>query len=129
MKSKILTITVAAFVMAFSSCVQETHLKTVTFEVDMRNVTEFTNVGVRGPFTDEPWQETIIFEDNNGDSIYEGSITQKTAANGVEFKFVINNDTYELKDQNNRYLKFEYKPESIIYTTKFNDTTATIIKQ
>ena len=102
------------------SCVQETHQKTVTFRVDMTSVPTANNVGVRGSFTANSWTETAPLTDKNGDGIYEGSFSQKTAINSIEFKFV-NNDDYELKGQNNRTINFEYKPETIVYEAVFNN--------
>ena len=101
------------------SCVQETHTKTVTFKVDMSGVDNPENVGVRGNFTTNPWSETAPLTDTNGDGIYEGTYSQKTAINEIQFKFVNNND-YELKDSENRSIQFEYKPETIVYEAVFN---------
>lgn len=102
------------------SCVQETHQKTVTFRVDMTSVPTASNVGVRGSFTANSWTETMPLTNKNGDGIYEGTFSQKTAINAIDFKFV-NNDDYELKGQNNRIINFEYKPETIEYEAVFNN--------
>jgi len=102
------------------SCVQETHQKTVTFRVDMTSVPTASNVGVRGSFTANSWNEAAPLTDKNGDGIYEETFSQKTAINAIEFKFVNNND-YELKGQNNRTINFEYKPEAIVYEAVFNN--------
>lgn len=104
-----------------TSCVQETHLKTVTFKVNMNGLETVDKIGVRGPFTDKPWQETIYFTDDDNDGIYQGTITQKTAQNSVEFKFVNQDDQFELKDQGNRRITFEYKPENILYEADFDN--------
>jgi len=74
-----------------SSCVQETHLKTVTFKVDMSAIENASQVGVRGQFTDNPWTETFALTDENNDGIYEGTFSEKTAVNQVQFKFVHRN--------------------------------------
>ena len=102
------------------SCVQETHTKTVTFKVDMNAIENVSNVGVKGNFTDNPWNETASLIDDNRDGIYEGTFSQKTAVNSIEFKFV-HNDNYELKGQDNRSIQFEYKPETIVYEGGFNN--------
>ncbi|WP_299525828.1 hypothetical protein [Winogradskyella sp.] len=102
------------------SCVQETHTKTVTFKVDMNGVENTENIGIRGNFTSSPWNETAPLTDDDGDGIYEGTFSQKTAVNGIEFKFV-NNGEFELEGQNNRSIQFEYKPETIIYEAVFNN--------
>lgn len=102
------------------SCVQETHTKTVTFKVDMSTVENPQNVGIRGNFTDNSWSDTVPLTDDNNDGIYEGTFSQKTAVNGIQFKFV-NNDEFELDGQDNRRIVFEYKPETIVYEAIFNN--------
>lgn len=112
----------------FSSCVQEIHLKTLTFKVDMTNVENAENVGIRGNFTNKPWKETAPLTDENNDGIYEGTFTQETAANQVEFKFVNQNSDFELKGSDNRTIQFEYKPETIVYEAVFNTPESKILK-
>ncbi|WP_400080276.1 hypothetical protein [Winogradskyella sp. R77965] len=115
-------------VILLTSCVQKKHLKTVTFKVDMTSVENPSHVGVRGNFTDNPWEETAPLTDENNDDIYEGTFSQETTANLVEFKFVNQNSDYELKDSDNRRLLFEYKPETIIYEAVFNNPEEKITK-
>lgn len=110
------------------SCVQETHTKTVTFKVDMNAVENVSNVGIRGNFTDNPWTETAPLADTNSDGIYEGTFSQKTAHNQIQFKFVNQGGDYELKDTDNRIIEFEYKPETITYEAVFNNPEAKITK-
>ena len=62
-----------------SSCVQETHLKTVTFQVDMKGIENVSDVGIRGSFTPNQWTETVPLNDEDGDGIYEGTFSHKTA--------------------------------------------------
>ncbi|WP_299361696.1 hypothetical protein [Winogradskyella sp.] len=107
-------------VLTITSCVQETHTKTVTFRVDMSGVENPKNVGVRGNFTSNSWSETEPLTDDNNDGIYEGTFSQKTAVNGIQFKFV-NNGEFELDGQDNRTVTFEYKPETIVYKAVFNN--------
>lgn len=114
--------------MILASCVQETHIKTITFKVDMRAIENIGNVGVRGNFTSNPWNETALLTDDNNDSIYEGTFSQKTAANTIQFKFVNQNTDYELGDSDNRKIDFEYKPETITYEAIFNSPQAKLIK-
>ena len=112
-------------VLAFSltSCVQEEHEKTITFSVDMKNIENAGNVGIRGDFTDNPWRETVPMTDEDGDGIYSFTVSRKTAIYGIEFKFVNQGVDYELKDRPNRELVFEYKPERIEYIATFNNNT------
>jgi hypothetical protein len=94
------------------SCVQEEHLKTVTFTVDMTAVTSVSQVGIKGEFTNPPWEVIVPLTHTNDDGIYEISLSQTTATSAAEFKFV-HNGVYELKGQKNRALHFEYKPETL----------------
>lgn len=108
-----------------TSCVQKTPPKEITVRVNMTDVENPKNVGLRGqhPLS---WEETTFLQDEDGDNIYEGEFKIYTASNAIEFKFV-NNDEFELKDKSNRILTFEYKPETILYEAYFNDTTRTEI--
>lgn len=104
------------------SCVQEEHQKTIIFSVDMRRVKTPRNVGIRGDFTNQKWRETVAMTDEDGDSIYSVTLSQKTAIYGIEFKFVNQNDQFELQGQDNRKILFEYKPEVIEYIATFNES-------
>ncbi|WP_425237167.1 hypothetical protein [Ulvibacterium sp.] len=111
----------ALFVLAFScSCVQETHLKTVTFKVNMKYVENAQEVGLRGNFTSPPWEIVLPMEDKNNDGIFETTVSKSTAQNEVEFKFVNFNDQYELNCSGNRVITFKYRPEVIEYEATFN---------
>lgn len=109
-----------------TSCVQDAHLKIITVKVDMTGVENPSKVGVRGqnPLS---WDETTYLSDADGDGIYEDIFEIYTANNQVEFKFVTSDDQFELQDQNNRSLKFEYKPETIIYKAVFDNLDKTTI--
>ncbi len=112
-----------------TSCVQETHMKTVIFKVDLRGMDTITKVGVRGNFTTPPWEKTLLLSDVDQDGIYELRVSQKTAASQAEFKFVDQNGTFELNGQNNRVLHFEYEPETLQYSTQFNNPKGKQSKQ
>lgn len=117
------------FVAILSSCVQEEHEKQVTLSVDMNGTENVESVGIRGDFLPNKWRETVPMSDNNNDGIYEITFSEKTAVYGIEFKFVKNNDEFELQNQNNRELVFEYKPETIQYIAKFNNNKDTKINR
>ncbi len=112
-----------------TSCVQEQHLKTVQVKIDMRGVEDVKSIGVKGNFTNPRWKVEVPLTDEDKDGIYETSFSQKTAVSGIEFKFVKNGEIYELKGKPNRVLRFEYKPENIIYATKFNDIESVVIQR
>lgn len=127
---KTLQLTLLILIVLFSvSCVQERHQKTITFKVDMRHIENVNNVGMRGNFTDQPWSETVLFNDTDNDGIFETTITRETAFNSIQFKFVNQLEDYELKGANNRILEFEYKPETIIYEAKFDAPESKITKE
>lgn len=115
---------VVILLVSLCSCIQETHLKTIHFKVDMTGIENASDVGVRGEFGSDPWNETIYFNDKNGDGIYEGTVTKKTGQGGIRFKFVNHHDQFELSGQENRVIRFEYKPETISYKASFNDPNA-----
>lgn len=108
-------------IITINSCVQKKHLKTVTIKLDMNAIENPSNVGLRGNFTENAWQETLYLNDDDGNGIYEATFSQETAFNSVEFKFVNHDSIYELEGKDNRLLKFKYKPETIIYKATFNN--------
>ena len=111
------------------SCVQETHIKKVSFEVNMKGVQNFESVGIRGDIKPLSWQETSLLSDDNNDSIYTSTLEFDTAGNQLNFKFVINGEVFELDGTDNRVLPFEYKMEELIYSTSFDQETFEIIKK
>lgn len=114
-------ILLTGFLILTLSCVQETHTKTITFKVDMNAIENPKDVGIKGDFTSNPWNETAPLTDDNNDGIYEATFSQKTATNQIQFKFVNEDSIYELQDLDNRILEFKYKPETIIYEGVFNN--------
>lgn len=115
---KITAIAILALV-SLGSCVQNEHVKTVTFKVDMSGVQPIGEVGLKGEFTNPSWKKTIPLTDDDHDGIYETTLSQTTAVSATEFKFV-HNEVYELQNQDNRVLYFEYKPETLTYTAVWN---------
>ena len=105
----------------FSACVQKEHVKEVTFMVDMRGVDNVSTVVIRGQFTSPPWEVTLPMSDENNDGIYETTLEEPTAQSSVSFKFVINEDQFELEGQPNRTVQFQYRPEVIVYSGIFDD--------
>ena len=130
MKRRTITFIICCLIFGLSlmSCVQQTHIKKVTFELDMRSVADFETVGIRGDIKPLSWQETIVLNDIDGDSIYTTSLEFDTASNQLNFKFVINDEEFELEGQNNRVLPFEYKPEELKYNSSFDQEEYSIKK-
>lgn len=118
---------VACIVIILNSCVQKTHQKTIQFKLDMTNTDNPSNVGIRGEFGSNPWNETVYLTDDDEDGIYEGTITKQTGQGSIEFKFVNHHEEFELQGQNNRFIIFKYQPEILIYEAVFNNPTASLI--
>lgn len=102
------------------SCVQASHSKHISVKVDLSEVPNANDVGIRGAYP-LSWNETTYLEDENNDGIYEGEFTIYTAVNAIEFKFVNQHNQFELTDTGNRRLTFTYQPETIIYEATFNN--------
>lgn len=121
MKKLVKLLSLICFFGITNACVQPTHLKMVTFQLDMTGVENVSMVGIRGEFTNNPWQETVLMMDDDKNGIYEIVLEQTTANNNVEFKFVNQNDQFELVGKDNRVLNFQYQPETIMYKAVFDD--------
>ena len=104
-------------------------MKKVTFELDMRQVSDFKTVGLRGDIKPLSWQENTLLSDTDGDSIYTTTLVFDTASNQLNFKFVVNDEEFELEGLNNRALPFEYKPEELVYKSAFDQESQTINKK
>ena len=111
------------------NCVQDTKSKTITLTVDMNGIENVENVGVRGSNLPLSWKETIFLTDEDNDGIYQKTFSINTASYDLEFKFVKNSDFFELENQNNRSIVFEYKPETITYKATFNNQEEKIIRK
>ena len=130
MKKRTITSIICCLVFGLTtmSCVQQTHIKKVTFVLDMRSVQDFKTVGIRGDIRPLSWQETSDLKDDDKDSIYTTTLEFDTASNQLNFKFVINDEEFELEGQNNRVLPFEYKPEELQYNSSFDQKEYSIKK-
>jgi hypothetical protein len=113
---------------SLSSCVQDAHLKIITIKVDMTRLETSSKVGIRGQ-SPLSWDETTYLSDVDGDGIYEDTFEVYTANSQIDFKFVTSDDQFELQDQSNRSLTFEYKPETITYEAVFNDLNRVTISR
>lgn len=109
-----------------TGCVQNTHLKTIRFEVDASHLKNVSKIGIRGGEKPLSWDDTYFMSDDDGDGIFELTLEFKTASPSIEFKFVNQDNQFELHDRDNRQLPFKYKPEALLYKTKFNNPENTI---
>ena len=118
---------ILAFIL-LSSCVQESHPKEIKIKLDMTALESIQKVGIRGGFP-LSWEETTYLDDKDGNGIYEGTFKIYTASSAIEFKFVNNDTQFELKDQGNRILNFEYRPEAINIEAVFDNPNTKITRQ
>ena len=116
-------------IVLLTSCVQKEFDKKITFVLGTNGIENIKSLGIRGNFLPNQWKKTVPLTDDNNDGIYEITFNEKTAVYGVSFKFIKNENEYELIDEKNRQLVFEYKPETIIYKTKFNTKTSQITRK
>ncbi|WP_299124554.1 hypothetical protein [uncultured Winogradskyella sp.] len=110
-----------------ASCVQQTQPKTIIVKLDMTEIKNHSKVGIRGNYP-LSWDETTFLSDEDNNGIYEETFEIYTANSTIEFKFVNNDSEFELQDQNNRSITFDYKPETIIYEAVFNNPEEKITK-
>ncbi|GAB5563907.1 MAG: hypothetical protein Wins2KO_09700 [Winogradskyella sp.] len=114
--------------LSLTNCVQETHLKTINFKIDLSTVEVINNPSVKGEFTNPSWEKAITLTDSDNDGIYEGKVEVQSAQFGMHFK-CFNNDEFELQGSDNRFITFEYKPETIIYEATYNNREETITRK
>ena len=126
MKTKINYLLCLMITAQLFSCVQETHVKEIYFEVDAREAGEIENLGVRGSLPPLSWDQSVELTDPDGDGIYQGIILVDTGHSRMSFKFVTGDGSYELPNQENRSLNFEYRPEVIKYMAVWNQPDAKV---
>ena len=85
-------------------CVQETREYTVNFSVDANEVRNVVKLGIRGNIKPLSWEKDIALFDNDHDGIYEGEVKIVAPYALLEYKFVLNDRLFELKDKPNRKL-------------------------
>ena len=117
---KIILLVSSCVLLLMNACVQKEHAKTVTFQVDMTQEPAVKQVGLKGQFTIPSWEVTIPMTDEDGDGVYEVTLTEMTAQSSTRFKFVKGEEEMELACKPNRSLEFTYQPETIRYTAIFN---------
>jgi C-terminal processing protease CtpA/Prc len=86
----------------------------VTFRVDMKEVKNPTQVGIRGSLSPLSWKKTYPLTDEDGDGIFTGKINfEDSEAAKVEFKFVHGDLIWELEGEGNRVLILNQLPEKV----------------
>lgn len=85
----------------------------VTFKVDMTSE-EIKEVGIRGNISPLSENKDYPLLDENGDGIYEVTVTFKTSTKNLRFKFT-NGESTELQGSDNRILWFKTEPINAEY--------------
>lgn len=98
-------------ILSTNSCVQETFKRKVVFTVDARNLENIESISIRGNFQPLNWNENFQLVDDDGDSIYSARIVFLSPYEYLEFKFVKNEDVFELNGKDNRKLEFKDREE------------------
>ncbi len=98
-----------------TACVQETYVRQISLQVDMRNQIDVDSVGIRGGQAPLDWNKTLLLTDKDMDGVYIGTLSIESPYKGFEYKFVKNDGVFELDGKDNR-------------RTAFNEDGVTVIK-
>lgn len=120
---KHLTCILLAFL--FLGCVQQTQPKTITFKLKLEDTEDVKSVGLRGNLAPLSWDQNIPLTYSDMDGTYETKIQMNTANFALQFKFVVNDSIFELKQMDNRQIQFKYQPETIVYNAVYNSPEPT----
>lgn len=100
-----------------SSCVQESHQRTVVFQLDVKGIKNIKTVGLRG---EEPLNWNSDYEMVIGkDSTYTATISGETGYLFTNVKFTINGE-FELVDKPNRKVYFDTTKDTTFYQAIYN---------
>ena len=100
-----------------TNCVQKTDKRTIVFTLDTNGFKNIEKVGIRG--NDVPLSWDSDFEMTlTKDSLYKTLVTIETGYKFTQVQFTIN-DTFELKNGNNREVVFSEK-DTTFYKATFD---------
>lgn len=117
MKTK--TILLALLLSIFlTNCVQKTQKKTVVFTLDASKMKEIKKVGIRGKDKPLSWDYDTQMKFSPKKNLYEIVLPFETGYTFTEVKFVVNDST-EFVNQDNRRIDFS-KADITLYKAKFN---------
>lgn len=102
------TSTLLLILILATSCVQKTYTKTVVFTIDVSEIKNIKNVGIRGNDKPLSWDYDTEMKELKKDSLYTITITEETGYKFTEVKFSINNKL-EFNDGANRRVVFSEK--------------------
>jgi putative oxidoreductase len=100
-------------------CVQPAHDKTVVYLLDVRDLPNVRQVGLRGRDKPLSWGQDLPLKPANPDStLYRAVVTIHTGYLLTEVKFTVNGE-FEFKDADNRRIKFG-PGDTTVYRARFN---------
>jgi len=84
----------------------------------MNGIDQPQKVGIRGSEAPLSWNKTYSLQDEDGDGIYEATISfSESQKSQLEYKFIYGDDQWELEGLNNRVLKLEKSNHDSISAT------------
>jgi len=91
------TILISLLLLSLASCVQKSYTKTVVFMLQVSNIKDIKNVGIRDQGKPLSWDSDFEMKPVIKDSLYTATITAVTSYKFAEIRFTVNGD-FELKD-------------------------------
>ncbi len=117
---KMIRLLCCALVLVTSSCVQQTHKRTITFMLDVSGIQNIKSVGLRGWDIPLSWDTDYPMQEMVKDSLYKVTITGETGRICTEFKFTVNG-ILELDGRDNRKVYFDTKNDTIKVSYVFDN--------
>lgn len=104
--------------LGLTSCVQESYTRKVTLLLDVSEIKNIQQVGIRGENKPFSWNENVEMEVVKKDSLFKKTFEINTGRLCTEIKFTINCE-FELQEQENRKVYFAENGETV-YKAKFD---------
>lgn len=115
----IINLSFLVMLLLVSSCVQKTYKKTVVFTLDVSQLKNIKQVGIRGENNPLSWNSDLEMKEIIKDSLYKATVTFETGYKFAQCKFTANGD-FEFQDQDNRRIVFDEKKDTTYYKATFN---------
>lgn len=111
-------ILISLLLLSLASCVQKSYKKIVVVTLQVSNLKDIKNVGIRGQGKPLSWDSDFEMKTVAKDSLYTATIIAVTGYKFAEIKFTVNGD-FELKEQPNRRVIFSDK-DTTYYNAVFD---------
>ena len=109
---------ILTLILAFTSCVQKSSKKTIVVRLNVEELKNIQNVGIRGSEKPLSWDYDTELKPIVKDTLYEAIFSLTTGYKFTETKFTVNGQ-FELNDKPNRKIMFSDK-DTTVYEAKFN---------